>query len=243
MRPSRALTVFVNTAYHLIWRMHNREFRLGARQNKRLYLKAVCDDLKGRVGEDEFVMYGYCIMSNHIHRIGKLLSDSEALSEHMRRSHSKFGRKLNRLEKRSGAVGDDRPTTRSIEDVAGEMTVMFYIFTNPVRAGICKDPKDIKLRASSSCRFMAYGEKTEYTEMLTLPEWYLSLGSTPERRQAKFRALLDEYLIEKGLKKDPKMSHGLYIGSKEWGDNMLKMAKDTWRAKRERRELAANGFT
>ncbi len=243
MRVPRSLVILANTAYHLIWRMHNREFRLGPNQNKGLYLQAVLDDMTSRVQNDDLVIYGYCIMSNHIHSIGKVQSDSGVLSDHMRRAHGKFGYKLNKREKRSGAVGDGRAKTKPIEDIAGEKRVLFYILTNPVRAGICKDPKNIKLRMSSTCRFMAYGETTEFTEMLTLPEWYLKLGSTPQKRQAKFRSLLDEYLIECGLKRDPGMTEGLYIGSKEWADHMLKAAKDYWRVTREGKDSASKAFT
>ncbi len=243
MRVPRSLVLLVNTAYHLIWRMHNKEFRLWQNQNKRVYLKAVFEDMKNRVNNDEFVIYAYCIMSNHIHRMGKLLSKSDSLSDHLRRAHSSFGAKLNKCENRSGAVGEGRPMTKPIEDLVGEMNVMFYIFTNPVRAGICKDPKDVKLRKWSSCRFMAYGETTEFTEMLTLPEWYLSLGSTPKVRQAKFRSLLDAYLIENGLRRDPRMTQGLCIGSQEWADQVLQAAKNYWRAKqKKKRNLISKGF-
>lgn len=236
MRIPRALTLLASSAFHLIWRMHNREYRLGPNPNKRLYLKCVLEDMKNRVKENEMVIYGYCIMSNHIHQIGEVFSKAEALSEHMRRAHSRFAAKLNRREKRSGAVGNERPKTKPIEDVFGQMQVLLYILTNPVRAGMTKDPKHIKLGLCSSCRFLAYGETNEYTEMLTLPPWYIELGKTPKERQAKFRALLDQYLIDRGLKRDPKMSDGLYIGSKEWADKMLSEARE-YRRRKSKGEL------
>ena len=231
MRIPRALTLLASTAFHLIWRMHNREYRLGPNPNKRLYLKCVLEDMKKKVNENEFVIYGYCIMSNHIHQLGEMFSESKALSEHMRRAHSRFANKLNRREKRSGAVANDRPKTKPIEDVCGQMRVLLYILTNPVRAGITKDPKHLNLALCSSCRFLAYGETNEYTDLLTLPSWYIALGKTPKKRQAKFRALLDQYLVKSGLKRDPKLSDGLYIGSKEWADKMLAEAREYRRRK------------
>lgn len=52
--------------------------------------------------------------------------------------------------------------------------------------------------------------------MLTPPDWYMRLGDTPQKRQKKYRALLEHYMIEAGLKRDPMIANGRFIGSPEW---------------------------
>jgi len=37
--------------------------------------------------------------------------------------------------------------------------------------------------------------------MLTVPAWYLALGETPDHRQSRYRALLDQYLVAQGKKR------------------------------------------
>lgn len=231
MRVPRSISILAGTCYHLIWQAHNRSFLFDSKEDKLLYLQSVLSDVKNKVKNNEVMVHGFCIMSNHVHRIGKLLSTSQSLSGHMRRSHSRFAQTFNNRHNRSGAVGNSRPTTIPIENHAGEMRVLFYILTNPVRAGIIKDPTHIGYRLFSCCRFYAYGETTEFTKMLTLPQWYLDLGKTPSKRQAKFRSLLNKYLIECGFIRDPKLSESFCIGSKAFTEEMMKRKREYYQVK------------
>ena len=196
-----------------------------------------------RKPDAKFDLHAYCIMDNHLHSMSTLHSDSTSLSKHMRNSHSRFAQSLNKMLDRSGAVGNDRPKTLPIEDIEGQIRVALYIFTNPVRAGIVKDPCDIRIRHMSSCRLFTHGEKTEFSAMIVLPDWYLALGKSPRERQAKFLKLLRLYLIEAGLRKKPELTEGLYIGSKAWGQKRVASARAYAREKRKKRKAASSAFT
>jgi putative transposase len=143
----------------------------------------------------------------------------------MRRAHGRFGLRYNKRHDRLGKVAHDRPKTIRIQDERAESRVMLYLDCNPVRAGVVKKPTDIRLKNTSSCRYYAYGESSKFSDMLTPPEWYLKLGATPAQRQHKYRALLDKYLIENGLKRDPTISTGYFLGESQWVDEMRELLK------------------
>ena len=219
-------------------RSKKRRFRKGSKQHSNK------PRLKFRRKPDaKFDLHAYCIMGTHLHSLGTLHSDSVHLSKHMQKTHSRFAQRLNRMLNRSGAVGNDRPKTIPIEDIEGQICVALYIFTNPVRAGIVKDPCDIRIRHMSSCRLFTHGEKTEFSAMIVLPDWYLALGKTPRERQAKFRKMLRVYLIEAGLMRKPELTEGLYIGSKKWGQKRVAKARAYAREKRKKAKEGSAGFT
>lgn len=190
---------------------------------------------KGRRSNVGFDLHGYCVMGNHIHSFGTLNSDTVSLSKHLQKAHSRFASKLNKKLDRSGAVGNDRPKSIPVENYEGQIRLALYIFTNPIRARMAKNPWDIKLRHMSSCRVFTHGESSEFSGMIVLPSWYLALGKTAKERQSKFRELLRIYLIENGLMRDPKFSEGLFIGSEEWGKKILACAKEYCRRKRKKK--------
>ena len=40
------------------------------------------------------------------------------------------------------------------------------------------------------------------------------------KRQSKYRSMLDRYMVKHGLKRDPKMGSGLFIGGELWVEEM-----------------------
>ena len=216
----------------MFWRGHNKEHVLGEHASKITFLECVQNDYVQKRSKEEFVIHGYCVMGNHFHELSAITGSREAYSEHMRASHGRFGLIFNKRHKRLGKVAHDRPRTLVIENKEHEMRVLFYIDANPVRARLTKHPTDIKWREFSSCRFYAYGETGKHTQMLTPPDWYLALGDTPKKRQAAYRRLLDRYLREHRLIRDPKMTHGLFIGGALW----IREKKDAYLAARKARK-------
>jgi hypothetical protein len=162
------------------------------------------------------------MMSNHGHAANEIVNNRKAFSDHMRRSHGLFGLMYNKRHSRIGKVAHDRPKTLRVQDDERLKNLMFYIDCNPVRAGITKSPTDIRWKDFSSCRFYCFGEKNSYSDMLTVPEWYKKLGKTARQRQHKYRSMLDKYLVERGMKRDPTMSRGHFIGGELWVNEMRK---------------------
>lgn len=179
---------------------------------KSLYMDTVTRSLK----QGNVAIHSYCVMDNHYHQSTSYQSTSHNLSKYMRYAHSIFGSCYNRIHKRSGKVAEARPKTSLIENTEHEMRVHFYIEANPIRAGMCT-PEQLKNYKFNSFRFYAYGIKDEYTSLLTLPQWYLELGSTPKERQRRYRQLFYEYLKEQTSSHwDFKNFERAFIGSSLW---------------------------
>jgi len=220
MRVPRKYVLGSNTAFHKIWRAHNREFLMQSHEEKRSYLHFVKDDYLQEGHKSGLVFYAYCVMSNHVHETGKIGPELEPFSNHMRRAHGRFGLSYNKRHDRLGPVAHDRPKTKQIQDDEALMRCMFYSDCNPVRAGLIKNPTDVRWKGLSSCRYYARGEKNEFTAVLTLPDWYLRLGKNDKQRQHKYCSLLNKYLEDAGLKRDPKMSRGYFLGGELWISEM-----------------------
>jgi putative transposase len=135
----------------------------------------------------------------------------------MRIAHSAFGRRLNTLLKRTGAVMNSRPSTSLIEDEAHAMKAHFYVEANPIRARICT-PENLRQHPYSSFRFYAYGVKDSGTKMLTPPSWYIALGQTPEERQRRYRTLFYKYLRDTQVLSEPEAlwMQNPFIGGIDW---------------------------
>jgi putative transposase len=220
MRIPRKLIVFPDSSIHKIWRCHNREFLLQNHTDKLAYLQAIHDDFTKRCSPDDFAIQAYCIMSNHAHEKDKIKQDLQVFSRHMQRAHGLFGLHYNQRHKRLGKVAHDRPKTLIIQNDDEDMRCTFYIDCNPVRAGLIKHPTDVRWKDFSSCRYYALGKKNRFDDMIEFPDWYLRLGKTAKQRQRKYRSLLDKYLVEEGMKRDPRVTRGYFLGGELWALEM-----------------------
>src|SRR5437870_7764184 len=88
-----------------------------------------------------------------------------------------------RFLQRSIMIREGRYRPHWIETERHWLTCLRYIERNPVEAGIVIDPGDYPW---SSYRTHAFGVRSEF---LVAHPVYLSLGATPERRRAVYRAL------------------------------------------------------
>ena len=220
MRFPRKCVLRPGDVFHKIWRCHDRQYLLQSHHEKLEYLNALRDDYQQNSRPEQFVMHGYCMMSNHAHEDLKLLEDVTAFSNHMRRAHSRFGQEFNQRHDRLGKVAHARPKTLRVQNAKEHIYLRHYIDCNPVRAGLIKTPTDILWRQLSTCRWYAYGEPNDFTDMCTYPDWYLALGKTPRARQSKYRSLLDLFMIDNGMKRDPKAIRGNFIGDVVWQAEM-----------------------
>ena len=98
---------------------------------------------------------------------------------------------FNRKYSRSGTLWNGRYKPILVDDERGWLRCLRYIERNPVEAGIVRDPSEYEW---SSYRTHALGEASTW---LTPHPVYLALGSTPELRQAVYRA------IASGVEPDP----------------------------------------
>ena len=143
--------------------------------------------------KEKVEIHAFCAMSNHFHQVVGYSGGSNNLSLLMRHQHALFGIRYNRAKGRSGKVAEGRPKTPLIQNAEHEMRVHFYVEANPIRADF-RTLENLKDYIYSSYGFYAYGKKTKFTHLLTIPDWYLKLGKTQRERQAKYRKLFREYL-------------------------------------------------
>lgn len=85
-------------------------------------------------------LYGYCLMSNHIHLL--LKEEKEPLEITMKRLGSKYAVWFNTKYQRVGHLFQDRFKSETVEDPPYFLTVVRYIHFNPVKAGLVKQPGD-----------------------------------------------------------------------------------------------------
>jgi len=233
MRIPRRLVLRPFSYFHMMWRAHNREFLLQDHREKLRYLRAVRDDYLKECSPDQFAIHGYTMMSNHGHLNGSIGEDYTPYSDHMRRAHSRFGQSFNRRHDRVGKVAQGRPKIKASQDEAYAIEVMLYDLFNPVRAKIIPTPTHVQWRLFSVARYLAFGEENEFTCMITLPDWYLRLGKTVAQRQKKFRQMLDQYAVDRGLKRDPKRARGHFVGGDLWVQAMRRLVGEWVRAHRK----------
>ncbi len=184
---------------------------------KDLYFKCTEYGLGHRSVAGNIKLTSFCLMNNHSHMGIEYENSSMYLSNFMRISHARFGYAFNKINGTSGKVANDRPKTPLIENSDHCMRVHFYIEANPIRANILK-LEQLHLSQYSSYGFYAYGKKSKWSHLLTIPQWYLELGKTPKERQAKYRKLFREYLM---LEAKSDYISKPFIGTFRWVENSL----------------------
>ena len=87
-----------------------------------------------------FVLYAYTLMGNHIHLL--LQEGPEPISQIFKRLGTRYAQWFNGKYGRSGHLFQNRFGSEPIEDDNYFLTVLLYIYQNPVKAGICSIAAD-----------------------------------------------------------------------------------------------------
>jgi len=125
-----------------------------------------------------------------------------------------FARKINILKKRVGAVIRDRTKTVNVTSPEQAITLLIYIFLNPVRAGIVNHPSEYLF---SNYNQYAHGKPGKFKDLFTFHPAYLALGKTwPERRRI-FRRLVEAALKEWANKRWRAISGSFEVGMEKAG--------------------------
>ncbi|WP_373665373.1 hypothetical protein SPSIL_055660 [Sporomusa silvacetica DSM 10669] len=84
-----------------------------------------------------YLLYGYCLMGNHIHLIIKGMNES--ISQVIKRISSSYVYWYNQRHERCGHLFQERFKSEAVETDAYFLIVLQYIHQNPLKAGITKD--------------------------------------------------------------------------------------------------------
>lgn len=94
-------------------------------------------------------LYSFCIMSNHVHVVLRLLNDTEienpwSLDKFMQSIKSFSAKKCNTLLGQEGRFWQEESYDRLVRDDVELRRILIYILNNPVKAGLCQQMKDWK---------------------------------------------------------------------------------------------------
>ena len=85
-------------------------------------------------------LYAYCLMNNHIHLL--LKERTEPLSKIFRRLGTRYAHWFNKKYERNGHLFQDRFKSEPVETDEYFLSVLIYIYQNPVNAGLCRLPSE-----------------------------------------------------------------------------------------------------
>ncbi|MDF9408837.1 MAG: Transposase IS200 like protein [Pelotomaculum sp. PtaB.Bin013] len=121
--------------YHIVMRGINRQDIFCDEDDYQRFLITI-----ERVKTDKFEVYGYCLMSNHVHLL--IHEKSEEIPQIMKRIGTSYAWWYNLKYQRTGHVFQGRYASECVEDDGYLLTVIRYIHNNPVKAGMVRKPED-----------------------------------------------------------------------------------------------------
>ena len=116
--------------YHIIMRGINRQSIFEDEEDSEKFIRTL-ENYKGVCG---YELYAYCLMGNHLHLL--LMEGKELLEKVMRRICASYVLWYNRKYERVGYLFQDRYKSEPVEDDGYFLTVIRYIYQNPVKAGL-----------------------------------------------------------------------------------------------------------
>lgn len=92
--------------------------------------------------QSNFQLYAYCLMGNHVHLLLRICGES--LETVFKRIGARYVYWYNVKYRRVGHLFQDRFKSEPVEHDSYFITVLRYIHLNPVKAKLCKHPKDYR---------------------------------------------------------------------------------------------------
>jgi putative transposase len=187
--PRKARVVLPNYPHHVVQRGHNRRAVFIEEADYQYYLENLAE-WKTTLG---CKVYGYCLMTNHVHLIVNPGEQPESLGLLVKRLAGRQTRLVNRVERRTGSLWDGRYKSSAIETDSYLMTCCRYVELNPVRAGMVSYPADY-------C-WSSYRRKVglEQMDWLDIDPCFAGLAETLNDRQKAYAAFVARGMSEREL--------------------------------------------
>jgi putative transposase len=200
--------------YHVINRGNNRQTVFETEDDCLAFLKAIAD-LKERM---VFDLYGYCLMSNHIHALIRPREASiSRIVQSLLVSHTQ---RFHRVHRSSGHVWQGRFKSPVIQDDEHLLTVLRYIEANPWRANLVQRAGDYRWSS-----FACHGEGRP-DPLLDAAPGYEALAAYPAVRQRRWSAYVHQAPEEAELAAIRRSAEtGLPYGAKGWVDRLCRRLK------------------
>ena len=130
--PRSARLVIPDLPYHITQRGNNRARVFRNDADRKLYLEL----LKKYFAENDLILLGYCLMTNHVHLIA-VPHAADSLARGVGIAHSRYTQSFNARHGNCGHLWQGRFDACAL-DKAHLTAAMAYIERNPVRAGLVK---------------------------------------------------------------------------------------------------------
>jgi len=180
--PRTGRIVVPNTPHHIVQRGHNKQPVFFAVEDYEAYL---CS-LREWACVFDVKVFGYCLMTNHVHLILEPGSNPASLANLMKRVSGRFTRRINKLLDRTGTLWESRYRSSPIQTDGYLLACCRYVDLNPVSAGMVKHPADY--------RWSSFRQKTsnEGPAWIDLDPCYLSLGTTSKERMQRYERFVND---------------------------------------------------
>jgi len=164
--PRIARVVAIGLPHHVTQRGNNRDQVFFSDDDRRFYLFTLLK-YRQRYGVE---VWAYCLMDNHVHLLA-VPTLEESLARCFGSTNLVYTQYVNRKHRRSGRVWQNRFFSCPVDGDNYLLSVLRYIETNPVRAGVVKRAIDY---GWSSARHHMTGESDP---VVSEPNWLMkSLG-------------------------------------------------------------------
>lgn len=210
--PRKARVLVPGCPHHIVQRGHNRNAVFVADEDYQFYLENLLESKEALA----IKVYGWCLMTNHIHLIVEPIAEPESLSLLMKRLSGRQAAYTNKLEGRCGSLWQGRFKASPVQRDAYLLACLRYVELNPVRAGMVATVEDYPW---SSYRERA-GIKTR--KLLALDNCYLGLADTERERLQRYRRFLGEpssndemALIREGLQRNQLTGNSRFVDEVE----------------------------
>ncbi len=134
--PRQARKKSESGIYHIMLRGINKQEIFREKEDYQRFI----DGLKKYKPVSGYRIYGYCLMSNHVHILLKIGQEDVGII--LKRIAGSYVYWYNRKYDRVGPLFQDRFKSEPVDSDEYFLTVLRYIHQNPVKAGLCKNLGD-----------------------------------------------------------------------------------------------------
>jgi len=192
--------------HHLVQRGHNAQPVFVDDEDRRLYLAALQDALRGHA----VVLHAYALLDNQVQMLLRPPSES-ALSRMMQALGRRYVAGFNRRHGRSGTIWEGRFRAGVVQDGAHTLQGLLLVDGAACRHGLAASPQTSRWSSAPHrlglCR----------DPLVTDPPEFWRLGNTPFEREAAYAALLGQGLADAQVRHiEHAAASGWAIGSSQF---------------------------
>ncbi len=136
--PRQKRKLGLSKIYHIIARGNERKDIFLDDEDKNKFVQIIINKKR----KNEYILYAYCLMSNHLHLL--LKEEEDNISRVMRRINTAYAYYFNKKYNRVGHVFQDRFKSEPVENDHYLISLIRYIHNNPVKVKIVNQPHQYK---------------------------------------------------------------------------------------------------